>query len=663
MNPAPINSSLSPGGYSLGEVLTDLYHAEVGTPWTDRFGELMRRALARPAAGQLRTLSLFSGGGGLDIAFHDAGFDVVEMVELSSIYSTTLSHNAAEGSMLAGSEVHCGDIREYDAGHLRDIAFIIGGPPCQTFSAAGRRMAGAPGARDPRGELFAPYVRLLEQLQPRGFLFENVPGIKSADGGETWSRILEEFGRAGYDVFERVLDAADYGVPQHRERLFVVGVRKGTGAFAFPRPTHGPDATTGLEHFPAGKAVEGADLTGVSEGIGGIYGHLLTDIPPGLNYSFYTARLGDPRPLFAWRSKFSDFLYKADPERPVRTLKASDAGYTGPFSWENRVFTTGELKRLQTFPDGYAIHGTYNARGEQIGNAVPPQLGRVLALAILEQVFGMPLPWTVPTLEAGEKLSFTRLKRGRQAEYQAKARAAHAARGVAPLVPAARCVSRIRRLGESFEWTGHETGSAVYRIEADLGEREWRISVGTRPEGHAYELELLPNEERSWHIPLKRVVLVGRDTREQTHTALWLAFEEFLRELHGKYDLVQLSDYYYYPSRIRASFAFPGRRPAGQVWRALEAVVEGRGVGERLTADHLAKAWRVKHSEVLPVLHALRGLGYEVRGAGTNLQMAPGEYLVPYAFPTLRAKSVQRHRRLQEVEVAEDPTGLPAAAD
>lgn len=662
MNPTPIRSPLTPGGCSLGDVLTDLHQAGGVTPWADRFGELMQRSLRWPTE-QLRILSLFSGGGGLDIAFHDAGFDVVEMVELNATYCATLHHNAAAGGMLAGAKVHFGDIREYDAAHLRDIAFIIGGPPCQTFSAAGRRMAGAPGAKDPRGELFAPYVRLLEQLRPKGFLFENVPGIKSADGGMTWPRILEEFDRAGYDVFERVLDAADYGVPQHRERLFVVGVRKGAGAFAFPRPTHGPDATTGLEHVPAGKAVEGADLTGVSEGIGGLYGPLLADIPPGLNYSFYTARLGDPRPLFAWRSKFSDFLYKADPKRPVRTLKASDGGYTGPFSWQNRVFTTGELKRLQTFPDGYEFHGTYKATVEQIGNAVPPQLGRVLALAILDQVFAKPLPWTVPTLEVGEKLSFTRLKRSRQAEYQAKARAVHAARGLAPLAPGAQSVSRIRRLRESFEWTEHKTGSTVYRIEADLGEKEWRISAGTRPEGHAYDLELLPHEERGWHIPLKRVVLVGRDSRVQTHTALWLAFEEFLREVYGKYDLVQLSDYYYYPSRIWASFAFPGRRPAGLVWRALEAVVEGRGVGERLTTDQLAKAWGVKQLEVLPALQSLRELGYEVRGASTNLQMTSGEYLVPYVFPTLRAKSLQRHRRLHEVEVAEDPAGLPAAAD
>lgn len=662
MTTAPTFSPLALDGRPLGEILTALYQEEVETPWPDRFGELMRRSLQWPAD-QLRTLSLFSGGGGLDIAFHDAGFDVVEMVELSPSYCATLTHNAAPSGMLAGSQVRCEDIRAYDAGHLRDIAFIIGGPPCQTFSAAGRRMAGAPGAKDPRGELFEPYVALLKQLQPRGFLFENVPGIKSADGGETWPRILQEFDWAGYDVFERVLDAADYGVPQHRERLFVVGVRKGSGPFAFPRPTHGPDAGTGLEHFPAGQAVAGADLSGATRGIGGIYGHLLADIPPGLNYSFYTARMGDPRPLFAWRSKFWDFLYKADPERPVRTLKAADSGYTGPFSWDNRVFTSGELKRLQTFPDGYVIHGTSKGQGEQIGNAVPPQVGRMLALAIRDQVFGLPLPWAVPYLNPDETLSFSRLKRSRQADSLAKAWAAHARRGVTPLVSAARHVSRSRRLSSNFEWTEHETGTGVYRIEADLGEKEWRISAGERREGYGYELELQPHQDRNWHIPLERVVLVGRDRQAETHTALWLAFEEFLREVYGKYDLVQLSDYYYYPSRIQARFTFPGPRPRGKVWKALRAVVEGHGVGERLMVDRLAKIWGLQKVDVLPVLQGLRALGYEVRGASTNLQMAPAEYLVPYAFPSLRAKSVQRHQLLKQLEQAPDAAELLAAAD
>ncbi len=92
-------------------------------------------------------------------------------------------------------------------------------------------------------------------------------------------------------------------------------------------------------------------------GIGGRYGSLLDSIPPGLNYSFCTEEMGHPNPIFAWRSKFSDFLYKADPNMPVRTIKASGGAYTGPFHWDNRFFTYPEYKRLQTFPDDYEISG------------------------------------------------------------------------------------------------------------------------------------------------------------------------------------------------------------------------------------------------------------------------------------------------------------------
>src|SRR4030043_1109271 len=101
----------------------------------------------------------------------------------------------------------------------------MGGPPCQTFSAAGRRAAGVSGTTDPRGQLFKEYVRILNQLKPKGFLFENVYAIVGAQGGSAWKEIQEAFKGAGYNLHYRVLDTADYGVPQHRERLIIVGTR------------------------------------------------------------------------------------------------------------------------------------------------------------------------------------------------------------------------------------------------------------------------------------------------------------------------------------------------------------------------------------------------------------------------------------------------------
>jgi DNA (cytosine-5)-methyltransferase 1 len=179
---------------------------------------------------------------------------------------------------------------------------------------------------DARGTLFHEFVRILQVVRPRGFLFENVYGITGANGGQAWAQIRDAFTEAGYRVFHRILDAADYGVPQHRERAIIVGVREGT--FAFPRPTHGPDSPNDRPYYTAGLAVSDAAFeTDTPAMVNGRYGHLLSEVPPGLNYSFFTERMGHPRPVFAWRSKFSDFLYKADPSVPVRTIKAQGSQY------------------------------------------------------------------------------------------------------------------------------------------------------------------------------------------------------------------------------------------------------------------------------------------------------------------------------------------------
>ena len=397
--------------------------------WPDKFGKALRqwsRCQKRPP---IRTLSLFSGGGGLDIAFRDAGFDIVEMVEIEENYAQTLSTNIGAESELGQTRVQCVDIRDYQPTEA-DIELIIGGPPCQTFSAAGRRAAGVRGTSDPRGTLFEEYVRLLRQIRPRAFLFENVYGIVGAENGQPWRDICGAFRDAGYKLSWRVLDAADYGVPQHRERLFIVGVREDAGNYLFPCPTHGPDAQPPLPFYTATQAVSGANETGGAQAalsytaIGGRYEHLIEAIPPGLNYSFYTSEMGHPAPVFAWRSKFSDFMYKADPHTPVRTIKAQGGLYTGPFSWENRHFTIAEMKRLQTFPDDYQLIGNRKVCLEQIGNSVPPQLGRILALSVLQQVFGVEPPVPLQTLPENYELGFRSRKRALTKKYAETARKA-----------------------------------------------------------------------------------------------------------------------------------------------------------------------------------------------------------------------------------------------
>ena len=206
------------------------------------------------------------------------------------------------------------DINDYNPA-LNDIDFIIGGPPCQTFSAAGARAAGVNGIDDDRGNLFKQYVRILKQINPKGFLFENVYRIVGAQGGKPWKLIQEAFRDAGYKLYWRILDAADFGVPQFRERLIIVGLKE--GMFKFPCPTHGPDSTDNRHYYSASIAIEGVNSKVGGGKVGGRHGHLLKDIPAGLNYSFYTDRMGHPTPYFGWRSKFSDYLYKADPDTKV----------------------------------------------------------------------------------------------------------------------------------------------------------------------------------------------------------------------------------------------------------------------------------------------------------------------------------------------------------
>lgn len=214
------------------------------------------------------------------------------LVEIERKFCETLELNTGQNRRFGCSRVHCIDIRKFSGKSLGQIDFIIGGPPCQTFSAAGRCANGVSGLTDSRGVLFREYVRLLGELAPKGFLFENVYGIIGAQGGEAWKEILQAFSEAGYKLFYRVIDAADYGVPQHRERLMIVGLKE--GMFKFPRPTHGPDSLDDEAFYNAGMALQGVKSkeTDQSNKLGGRYAHLLDNIPPGLNYSFSITRWG-----------------------------------------------------------------------------------------------------------------------------------------------------------------------------------------------------------------------------------------------------------------------------------------------------------------------------------------------------------------------------------
>lgn len=635
----------------------NFFHVTEEAAWPDRFGDALREWTG--SRKKIRTLSIFAGGGGLDIAFHDAGFQVIESVEIEEKFAKTLEMNSGPNGILEGTRVLSCDIREYHPNPNLDIDFIIGGPPCQTFSAAGRRASGVMGTNDARGTLFEEYVRLLETLKPRGFLFENVYGIIGAQGGEAWRDIQAAFKGAGYNIFHRILDAADYGVPQHRERLFIVGIRRDLNRqFHFPTPTHGPDSVDRRDYYTASEAVAGADTYGTTAGIGGRYGTLLDNIPPGLNYSFYTAEMGHPYPVFSWRSKFSDFLYKADPHTPIRTLKAQGGQYTGPFSWENRPFSLSELKRLQTFPDAYQLSGKRQTAIKQIGNSVPPQLGRILALAVRQQVMDEDLPFEISLLPPETLLGFRRRKRGLTDIYAQKARETLArleAEGqLRPFRDSAFEVGQeTHYLGEDFSWSKSGPGRKIL-VQYDLLDDVWHIEASSlRPMGTpAYVITVKPKEGTEWVIDAPRVQLVALDEEDSTFTALWKAFEERVHAVTGSADLVQLRSYYQYESKIVVSL--DKKKSANKKFTFLSKVLSGIGVGTQQKVRAMAYIWGIIDEDTIPYLEYLKTIGYEVRNNSTNPQIPLGEYLVPYAFPTLTPRSIQLRKKLSPSLIREN---------
>lgn len=621
----------------------DSLGCENNTPaWPDKFGQAVGKWLALNKIPQVRTLSLFSGAGGLDIGFSDVGFDIVDAVEIERKFCDTLELNTGKGKRFVNSKVNCIDIREFSGKNLGKIDFIIGGPPCQTYSAAGRRANGVLGTTDARGVLFREYVRLLQELLPKGFLFENVYGIVGAQGGEAWKEIIKAFSDIGYRLFYRILDAADYGVPQHRERMIIVGTKE--GEFKFPRPTHGPDSIDAAPFYNAEAALEGVPVTETVEfnKVKGRFASLLDAIPPGLNYSFYTEEMGHPNPVFAWRSKFSDFLYKADPDVPVRTIKAAGGAYTGPLHWENRFFTIEEYKRLQTFPDDYQISGNKQTAVKQIGNSVPPQLARMMAIAIRQQIFDTTFPFELSLLNEGEELTFRKRKRELTSIYRKKAKdAIEGLNKKKKILPDPR--QYYCSISDIFKFSETCKEEADFFVDVCWGDL-LSIIVTDKDSTYDSEVKIVVTQNGSWALSVNTVELIIRSNKKLAFTAAWKAFERELVDNAIKADLVQLNGYYQYEPKLACRYAAMEDTPFGKI---LGSVVEGENVAQIVTTQELSAAWDISTEEVIEAAEYLKSIGYEIRNNSTNPQIKKGCWLIPYAFPTLTPLSVQLRKKLR----------------
>lgn len=346
-------------------------------------------------------ISLYTGVGGLDFGFEAAGFETRAAVELDHVCCDTIAENRPEWAVLRG------DIHQFGSDMILDAAGIgpgeadvlIGGPPCQPFSKAGFWASGeTKRLDDPRSSTLEQYLRVLRDARPRAFLLENVPGMVFSRKNEALKLLLDGIEAINRDIGTSYrpavakLNAAHHGVPQIRERVFLIGARNGT-AFRFPAPTHAdpgefgalPDGLQPLRTAWDALADLPQGLDDPALAMRGKWANLLPTIPEGENYLWHTSR-GGGESIFGWRTRFWSFLLKLAKDRPAWTIQAQPGPAVGPFHWRSRHLSPRELCRIQTFPDGLRFSAGQRDVQRMLGNAVPSLLGEVLAREIRRQL-------------------------------------------------------------------------------------------------------------------------------------------------------------------------------------------------------------------------------------------------------------------------------------
>lgn len=378
-----------------------------------------RTTYGRPIA-----IDLFAGAGGMSLGFEQAGFDVVAAVEVDPIHCATHEFNFPSCAVIAQSVVglSAADVRRRAGIGTAPVDCVFGGPPCQGFSLIGQRSLD-----DPRNKLVHEFVRLVAELDARTFVFENVKGLTVGKSRDFLAELVRAFERKGYRVAPwQVLNAANYGVPQSRERLFLIGAKKGSALPSYPAPrTNRADGRRSLPNLPAGpnaceaigdlpdadrfpalvetdavrtKAFKvpsryAAEMRCVAEQ--DWHCGLIREWAPDVLTSsartehtaisrrrFETTRPGDVEPI----SRF----FKLAPTGIANTLRAGTDGARGAFTSprpihyeRDRCITVREMARLHGFPDWFRLHSTKWHGARQIGNAVPPPLARAVAGQIM----------------------------------------------------------------------------------------------------------------------------------------------------------------------------------------------------------------------------------------------------------------------------------------
>lgn len=340
-----------------------------------------------------KIVSIFSGVGGIDFGFEKAGFETVFASDIWDRACESLKAN------FPNSEIICDTIENIDFKKIKkthkEIDGLVGGPPCPPFSKSRfYRKEKERGINDEDGFMtVSNYFRAVEELKPKFFFFENVHGFVFKPHKSALELVEAESERLGYKIFHKVVNTADFGVAQTRQRFICIGVKKEMKDFVFPDSTHSekPNAENKLKRWiNCGDILNDIDFDLPEDEkmeAGSKHKELLKQIPAGDNYLFFTKERNHPNPVFEWRSRYWSFLLKLSPERPSWTIQASHSNNMGPFHWKNRFLRINEIKRIQSFEDKHIFLGNFKEQWRQIGNAVPPLLAFQFAKEIKKQYF------------------------------------------------------------------------------------------------------------------------------------------------------------------------------------------------------------------------------------------------------------------------------------
>lgn len=327
-----------------------------------------------------KIISLFSGCGGLDLGFHQEGYETVWANDFDHWACETFKKNI--GDVIVEGDIE--QIDPYENNSIPDCDIVLGGFPCQDFSMIWKR----PGLDGERGNLYKSFLRVVDAKKPKVFVAENVKGLLTANNKKAIKQIVSDFESIapGYKVKVKLYNFADYGVPQLRERILIVGIRSDIDFdFEHPEPTHSSKDANLLPHMTAGQALANIPVDAKNieqQNLSPKTVEKLKLISAGGNFT----DIPKDHPLYV-KGMISHVYRRIHPDQPSKTIIAAGGGGTWGYHYpEPRSLNNRERARLQSFPDDFEFVGTMAQVRKQIGNAVPPQGVRELAKT-LKKIF------------------------------------------------------------------------------------------------------------------------------------------------------------------------------------------------------------------------------------------------------------------------------------